>query len=253
MTEYENLLLIAKLAVQEAIKLLAEDMTNHSEEFDFCDDLPREMKAEADRVLEDSILKALRPTKIGILSEETGEYENLREAELHWIVDPLDGTVNFVRGIASCAVSIALWCGNKPIFGVVGECPSGIIWWGGKDFGAFTSDNRLSVSRVANVSQAVLCTGFPSRFDFSSESMDKVIQSFIDFGKVRMLGAASLSIMQVAKGSAEAYLERDIMIWDVAAGLAILEGAGGKFKISPGRFKYSYDIFANNCLIDWEK
>ena len=252
MSKYTHLLVVARRATEEAMKLL-KGMSDHSNRVDFCDEFPREMKASADRVLEDSILKALRPTKIGILSEESGEDENLREAELHWIVDPLDGTVNFVRGIASCAVSIALWRGNKPIFGVGGEYPSGIIWWGGQDFGAFTSDTRLSVSRVTNVSQAVLCTGFPSRFDFSSESMDKVLQPFIDFGKVRMLGAASLSIMQVAKGSAEAYLERDIMIWDVAAGLAILEGAGGKFKISPGRFKYSYDIFANNCLIDWER
>ena len=68
-----------------------------------------------------------------------------------------------------------------------------------------------------------------------------------------MLGAASLSILQVARGSADAYIERDIMIWDVAAALAILQGAGGEFSISPGRFENSHDIFASNCAIELEK
>ena len=73
MTEYENLLSIAKLAVQKAIKMLAE-MTNNRDEFDFCDDLPREMKAEADRAVERVILNILRTTDVKILSEESGEW-----------------------------------------------------------------------------------------------------------------------------------------------------------------------------------
>ena len=80
--------------------------------------------------------------------------------------------------------------------------------------------------------------------------MASAFETFSDFGKVRMLGAASLSIIQVAKGSAEVYIEKDIMIWDVAAALAILQGAGGKFKEFPGRFQNSYNIFASNGLID---
>jgi len=253
MTEYENLLLIAKLAVQEAIKLLAEEMTNHREKFDFCDDLPREMKAEADRVVESVILKILRTTDVKILSEESGEENDTGGSQLRWVVDPIDGTVNFIRMIGPSAVSIGLWEGENPIFGVVGEYPSGVIYWGGHGFGAFADKDSIRVSSVNDSSKAVLCSGFPSRFDFSSKSIEKSFKIYSEFGKVRMLGAASLSILQVARGSADAYIERDIMIWDVAAALAILQGAGGEFSISPGRFDNSHDIFASNCAIELEK
>lgn len=253
MTENENLLLIAKLAVQEAIKLLAEEMTNHREEFDFCDDLPREMKAEADRVVESVILKILRTTDIKILSEESGEENDTVDSQLRWVVDPIDGTVNFIRMIGPSAVSIGLWEGENPIFGVVGEYPSGVIYWGGHGFGAFADKDSIRVSSVNDSSKAILCSGFPSRFDFSSKSIEKSFKIYSEFGKVRMLGAASLSILQVARGSADAYIERDIMIWDVAAALAILQGAGGEFSISPGRFENSHDIFASNCAIELEK
>jgi myo-inositol-1(or 4)-monophosphatase len=252
MSKYADLLTVARRAVEDSMELL-EGMSGHTNEFSYCDEFPREMKATADRVLESSILDALRPTNIGILSEESGEEGSLNGSDLRWIVDPLDGTVNFMRVIAPCAVSIGLWKGEKPIFGVVGEYPSGTIWWGGKEFGAFGNDNSLRVSEVKEIGKAVLCTGFPSRFDFSTKSMAKTLQTLSYFGKVRMLGAASLSIVQVAKGSVEVYLERDIMIWDVAAGLAILEGAGGGYKLSSGKFKYSVDIFASNGLIDWEE
>ena len=250
MSKYIGLLAIAKQASIDALNLL-KGISRDQIKIDFCDEVPREMKASVDGVLEQLILKALRPTKIGILSEEFGEDDNLDTSDLHWIVDPLDGTVNYVRGLGPCAVSIALWKGKIPIFGVVGEYPSGTIWWGGKEIGAFSDTGRLRVSGVKKLSQAVLCTGFPSRFDLSRESMDNTLQNLLDFGKVRMLGAASLSIIKVANGSAEVYSERDIMIWDVAAGLAIVEGAGGRVKMSPGRFTHSYNVIADNCLIDW--
>ena len=252
MTEYENLLSIAKQAVEKAINMLAE-MTNHREEFDFCDDLPREMKAEADLVAESVILNILKTTDIKILSEESGEENDTGVSQLRWVVDPIDGTVNFIRLIGPSAVSVGLWKGEKPIFGVVGEYPSGIIYWGGHGIGAFANKDSIRVSNVKDSSKAVLCSGFPTRNDFASKSIEKSFEIYSQFGKVRMLGAASLSILQVAKGSADAYLERDIMTWDVAAALAILQGAGGEFSISPGQFENSHNVFASNCLIELEK
>ena len=252
MNEYENLLSIAKLAVQEAVKLLP-DMTNHREDYNFSDDLPKEMKSDADNIIESVILNILRTTDIKILSEESGEENEKGSSLLRWVVDPIDGTVNFIRMIGPSAVSIGLWKGQKPIFGVVGEYPSGTIYWGGSEFGAFANKDSISVSNIEDASKAVLCTGFPSRFDFSSKSIEKSFEIYSEFGKVRMLGAASLSILQVAKGSADVYMEKDIMIWDVAAALAILQGAGGEYNISAGRFENSYDIFASNCLIELER
>ena len=123
---------------------------------------------------------------------------------------------------------------------------------GWKSFGSFIEDEPLHVSVIENKSQAVLCTGFPSRFEFSKVSIDSFLNMTSSFGKVRMLGAASLSLLQVANGSADAYLEEDIMIWDVGAGLAIIEGAGGNIKILPGRFQLSQKIIASNGLIQLE-
>jgi myo-inositol-1(or 4)-monophosphatase len=251
MASYERLLTVAQEAARKATQALV-SMDDISLSYTYADDIPREMKSEADFKLEEIILDSLKSTGIPILSEESGDYTNFNNRGLQWLVDPLDGTVNFIRGIAPCAVSIALWLDNKPVFGVISEYPSSRLAWGGSLFGAFIEDSPIHVSAIEDKSQAVLCTGFPSRLEFSKVSVDSFLNMTSSFGKVRMLGAASLSLLQVAKGSADAYLEEDIMIWDVAAGLAIIEGAGGNIKILPGHFQHSQKIIASNGLIQLE-
>jgi len=251
MVNYEHLIVVAKEAAHKATQALV-SMDDISLSYVYDDDLPREMKAEVDFKLEQIILDALKSTEIPILSEESSGFRKINKKGLCWLVDPLDGTVNFIRGIAPCAVSIALWLDNKPVFGVISEYPSLRLAWGGSLFGAFIEDNPIHVSAIEDKSQAVLCTGFPSRLEFSKVSVDSFLNMASSFGKVRMLGAASISLLQVAKGSTDAYFEEDIMIWDVAAGLAIIEGAGGNIKILPGHFQYSQKIIATNGLIQLE-
>jgi myo-inositol-1(or 4)-monophosphatase len=251
MVNYEHLIAVAKEAAGKATQALV-SMDDISLRYKYDDDFPREMKAEVDFKLEEIILDCLKPTGIPILSEESSGHSKFNYKGLYWLVDPLDGTVNFIRGIAPCAVSIALWLNNQPVFGVISEYPSLRLAWGGSLFGAFIDGEPIHVSVIENKSQAVLCTGFPSRLEFSKVSVDSFLNMASSFGKVRMLGAASLSLLQVAKGSADAYLEEDIMIWDIAAGLAIIEGAGGNIKILPGRFQLSQKIIASNGLIQLE-
>jgi myo-inositol-1(or 4)-monophosphatase len=248
MAEYDHLLALAKDAAQKAVKALAEVDTGSSS-YKFADDLPREMKSTADRVLEEIILDCLKPTGLPILSEEAGDLDGTVNIGLRWVVDPLDGTVNFMRGLAPCAVSIALYSGDLPVFGVIGDYPSGKLAWGGRSFGAFIEGCPIHVSTIPDKSKAILCTGFPSRFDFAGASASAFIGLVSSYSKVRMLGAASLSLLQVAKGAADAYAEQDIMIWDVAAGLALIEGAGGHISVSPGRYKNSHNIYASNGLL----
>ena len=246
---YQAELQLAKSVVGES---LAELMRVRPElaSFDYVDNLPREMKAAIDRVLEDIILKRLMPTGIGVLSEEAGIVGEYNAGDLRWVVDPLDGTVNFIRGLAPCAVSISLWHGESPVLGVIGEFPSGKVAWGGPDLGVFLNQQPLRVSALADKEKAVLCTGFPARFDFSGPGMVKFSKRAGSFGKIRMLGAASLSLLQVAKGAAEAYAEQDIMLWDVAAGLALVQGAGGCVFMQAGHFAYSLNVFASNGHIN---
>jgi myo-inositol-1(or 4)-monophosphatase len=104
----------------------------------------------------------------------------------------------------------------------------------------------MHVSGIRDMSRAVLATGFPLLSDVSPES----VQWFLDFAgkfkKVRMLGTAALSLAWVAEGRMDAYFERDIMVWDVAAGAALVRGAGGKCIMRPGRYPMSLDVLAAN-------
>jgi len=239
---------LAIAVVKEALAALA-NFRPESADFEFDEHWPREMKASVDRLLEEIILKCLLPRGIAVLSEEAGTLNGIADDSLRWVVDPLDGTVNFIHSLPSCAVSIALCKGEEPIFGVVGEYPSGKIAWGGKSYGAFLDQKPLRISSVNDKSKAILCTGFPSRFDFSQESIIDFANRVSLFGKVRMLGSASMSLLYVAKGAADAYTEKEIMFWDVAAGLALVQGAGGKTMINHGRFAHSLEVFASNGLI----
>jgi myo-inositol-1(or 4)-monophosphatase len=248
MKPYQAELELACDAADAALKVLA-DLFPKNVEAEFEDHLPKELKAASDRMLEQVILGKLLPTGLDIYSEEVGEIASGNGGELRWIVDPLDGTVNFIRNLAPCSVSIALCMGNTPIFGVLGEFPSGKLAWGGKGFGALYAGLPIRVSSTTDRSRAVICSGFPSRFLMDTEGVYWVKRVLGPFLKVRMLGAASLSLLHVARGAADVYSENDIMIWDVAAGLAILEGAGGSYTMIKGRNSDALEVYASNGLI----
>lgn len=239
---------LARSTANEALHVLAE-LRPEETFFSFDTSLPKELKAASDRILEDVIVSRLRVTGLDILSEESGLIGSGSGDALRWVVDPLDGTVNFIRGLLPCSVSLALCRGNVPVLGVIGEFPSGILAWGGSAQGAFRSDLPIRVSTVAEKQKGVICTGFPSRFEFDAEGTQWIAANLAPFSKVRMLGAASLSLLNVARGAAEVYVERDIMIWDVAAGLAIVQGAGGVFNMTEGRHPDAFDVYASNGLI----
>ena len=245
-----DLLKLSKNAVVHALDKLIELDKKNIKDYQFSDEVPREVKAEADIIIEKILIDKLSISDLSILSEESGLIKSESNSNLRFIIDPIDGTVNFIRGICNCSISVALFDGNTPVFGVLASYPSGTIAWGGKKIGAFIDNLEIKVSSIDNSEKGILCTGFPSRFQFNSESIFKQINLMSEFSKVRMLGSASQSLLQVAQGSAEVYAETDIMVWDVAAGLAIVEGAGGIFSKSPGSCEYALDVIASNGLID---
>lgn len=219
--------------------------------YSHCSDNPKEIKALADQVLEKDILLSLGAAGLPILSEESGYRSSTAKTDYWFIVDPLDGTFNYVKGLGPCAVSIALWHGQKPVFGVIYSLLDQELFWGGKDIGAFSArGKKLSVSRINDKKKASICTGFPARLDASNEkALKKLWDVARPYGKVRMIGSAAISLLHVAKGSADAYAEQNIMLWDVAAGIAIVEGAGGYVHSSPGTTEYSLDVYANNGIL----
>ena len=242
----KKLLELSKDAAQSALSKLVELGENNVKSYSFSSEIPREIKATADVIIEDLILSCLLPTGIDIFSEECGLLKGNKNSTLKFIIDPIDGSVNFVRGILNCSISIALFDGDEAIFGVLASYPDGSITWGGKGVGVFCNNAKLVVSNIDNPEKGVLCTGFPSRFNFDTESILLQIDIMSQFGKTRMLGSASQSLLQVASGGVECYAERNIMLWDVAAGIAIVEGAGGRVRRIPRTSGGELDIIADN-------
>ena len=245
-----DLLKLSKNAVVHALDKLIELDKKNIKDYQFSNEVPREVKAEADIIIEKILIDKLSISDLSILSEESGLIKSESNSNLRFIIDPIDGTVNFIRGICNCSISVALFDGNTPVFGVLASYPSGIIAWGGKGIGAFMGEMPINVSSIKDTKKGVLCTGFPSRFEFNSKTILEQIHLMQSFNKVRMLGSASQSLLLVAQGSVEAYVESKIMIWDVAAGIAIVEGAGGEFRINKQDYNYPIEVIASNNLID---
>lgn len=171
-----------------------------------------------------------------ILGEELGCSEveqRAMERDFYWVVDPLDGTVNYSRGIPFFAVSIGLWHGNDPVFGVVYDVYHRTMYAGRVGAGATKNGQELKVSSVQSRTKAVICTGFPAAHHFQVDQMNNYFKEIFEFQKVRMIGSASLSLALVASGSADAYWEEHIRFWDVAAGLALVKAAGGAISFVP--------------------
>lgn len=251
MPELDALLELSKSVAARAGARLLDSLGQGDKGYVHSREHPREIKAVADTVLEKDILRALASAELPILSEESGHIPGQQQSNYWFIVDPLDGTFNFVKGLGPSAVSIALWEDQKPIFGVIYNLMERQLVWGGPGMGAYADGRGISVSDTSDRSRASICTGFPVRFDLTS---DRAMQDFWrlikPYAKVRMLGSAAASLLQVARGSADVYAEHDIMLWDVAAGLAIVEGAGGRSGLTRTDRTWCYDVFASNAVLN---
>jgi len=206
----------------------------------------REVKIGADKHAEEIVLTAIaRESEFPIISEEAGWARALQRGDRFvWAVDPLDGSVNYLRGYPHCAVSIALLDQGRPVLGVVDcfvmrERFTGVI-----GHGAWLNGEPMRVSAIENPAKGILQTGVPSRA--SDESMTAFEQRLRTWQKVRMIGSAATALAYVAAGRAEAYRESGSMIWDVAAGCALVEAAGGRVRIEGAVLDRPLEVAASN-------
>jgi len=248
--DYASLLETAKkLVADTAHGLLASDRTDLGSVTDrqLGD---REVKLVADKFLERELVRGLSSTGVAILSEETEESHHQSSEGPLWIIDPLDGSYNFSRDLGPSMICVALWDDHQPVFGVLYDLGAKILYWGGARFGAQSSTGPIVVSTENSLLRATLCTGFPSRFPATDAlAIGTYMSEILKFAKVRMIGSAAASLTLVARGSAEAYFERNIMIWDVAAALALVEGAGGSFKLVMTSFHEPLAVLATNSVV----
>lgn len=207
----------------------------------------REVKVVADTFLECMLLEGLAATGIPVLSEETEDSHRQSTDGRLWIVDPLDGSFNFTRRLGPSMICLALWDSGAPVFGVLYDLSAKRLSWGGRGIPSHDDDGPLLVSDEEALSRSAVCTGFPARFPATdTHAIGDYMSHILAFGKVRMIGSAAASLLLVARGAADAYFERQIMVWDVAAGLAIIEGAGGAIDLRMSHFHEPCAVVATN-------
>jgi myo-inositol-1(or 4)-monophosphatase len=180
---------------------------------------------EAERLIKEELLGA-RPT-YGWLGEETGGQDG-QDPTRRWIVDPLDGTTNFLHGMPHWAVSIALEHKGEIVSAVVYDAAKDELFWAEKGAGAWMNDRRMRVSGRREMHEAVFATGIP----FSAKStLPAMLQDLARLmpacAGVRRWGAASLDLAYVAAGRYDGYWERELQAWDIAAGILLVKEAGG--------------------------
>jgi len=221
-------------------------------------DIKLELDVRCQKLIERTVLKAFPAT--AVLGEE-GTIGNLG-GELRWVVDPIDGTVNFAYGIPHACVSIALQRriagdGNgacdptgadfTTVLGVVYDPFCEELWTATAGGPARLNGRKISVSRRTRLREAIVAIGF-AKYKWSMSATLPVFDALIHrVRKVRIMGSAALALTYVASGRMDAYLEGGIRLWDIAAGGLILERAGGDFwhRPLPGR-EFSYALNANN-------
>ncbi|MHA1113841.1 MAG: inositol monophosphatase family protein [Alphaproteobacteria bacterium] len=198
-----------------------------------------DVKLAADRMAETLIVARLgEASPFDIVSEETGHISGSggadADGDLCWLVDPLDGSLNYMRGQPSCCVSIALCRAGDPIVGVIYDFNREELFSGDIDNGAQLNGEPMRVSDIADPAEAVLATGFPSYLDHSEETLSAFVRQVRRYRKVRALGSAALMLAYVGCGRMDAYIERQTALWDVAAGVALVRAAGGRVEMTDG-------------------
>ena len=180
---------------------------------------------EAERIIKEELMGG-RPT-YGWLGEETGGTEG-EDPTRRWIVDPLDGTTNFLHGMPHWAVSIALEHKGEIVAGVVFDPAKDELFWAEKGQGAWMNDRRMRVSGRRVMAEAVFATGVPfgARRGLP-ETLQDLARLMPACAGVRRWGAAALDLAYVAAGRYDGFWERGLNIWDMAAGLVIVREAGG--------------------------
>jgi len=224
---FEAELRLAREAALKAGQYLAGLTTREAES-----SLGRDIKLKADKESEAIILEALRPSSLPVISEETPRLD-AAPAGLHWIVDPLDGSYNFFKGLDElCAVSLALWNDNRPMLGVVYKFLTREFYEGRPGRGAFCNGRAVKASTVKTVEEASVATGFSVKGDYSDAGLARSIMLCRKFKKIRMLGAAALMSAYVGLGRIDVYFEKDILLWDIAAGVAIALAGGAVINLT---------------------
>ncbi len=227
MINYQNITKEVTLLTQQVSQYIADQALTFSSEKIEHKGL-NDLVSYVDKTAEMQLVKGLQvilPEAAFITEENTiAKQDN----DLQWIVDPLDGTTNFMHGLPCYSISIALMHKNELVVGVVHEVNRNECFYAWKDGGAFLNGNPISVSAKLNLHDSLIATGFPYTV---FEEIDDYLTLLKELMKcthgLRRLGSAAVDLAYVAAGRFDAYFEYNLNAWDVAAGCLLVKEAGG--------------------------
>lgn len=192
----------------------------------------KDIKLELDRMCEEILFKKIvAKFEYKAIGEESGYSDNFERDHPYWIIDPIDGSMNFSRKNPICCISVAFWMNNEPIFGVIYDFNRDEMFSGYVGENAWLNDTIIQKKETLPKSKSILATGFPTYMSDDEATLKNFIIQVQTFKKIRMIGSAALSLAYVSCGRFDAYFEENIKIWDVAAGIAINTVVNNKIEL----------------------
>lgn len=210
-----------------------------------------DMVTEIDKKSEEMILKFIKENYLthSILTEETGFHNGSEKSEYEWVIDPIDGTTNFIHGYPFHCISIGLKYKEKTVLGYVYAPQLNTKFFAIKGQGAYKNGKKINVSSESRLEKSVIVTGFPYERAIENPNVIPFNNVVNKVAGIRRSGSAALDICYVAAGNLDAYWEYNVKPWDICAGELILEEASGTVqKIIEG--KHTLFIFGNGKIDD---
>jgi myo-inositol-1(or 4)-monophosphatase len=217
---------------------------------------PGDFVTASDKKVEEILISELQKARpnYSILSEEIGEINN--DKSFRWIIDPIDGTANFLHGIPHFAISIGLEHDKEIICGIIYDPIKDEMFIAEKGNGSYLNNQRLRVSSRSNLKDCIIFTGGPKSV---SKDIDLVLEEYKKFSSkvlipIRKIGSAALDMAYVAAGRCDGFWQRNLNYWDIAAGIIIVKEAGGFINDFKGEQNYieNKTILVNNSKINNE-
>ena len=224
-------------AAEKASKVLIRDF-GELEKLQVSSKGPSDFVTNSDKKVEKIIIEELTKTRknFSIIGEEIGELKN-SDKENYWIIDPIDGTTNFLHGIPHFAISIALRKKEEIISGLIFDPIKNEMFYAEKNNGAFFNNQRIRVSKKKKIEECLFATG-------GKNEINNILNN-------RRSGSAALDMAYVGAGRYDGYFQKDLNIWDIAAGIIIVKEAGGKINdINCSTIKDHQVLAASNAVYE---
>ena len=193
----------------------------------------------AEKIIIDELTKSRK--NYSILSEESGSKEN-KDIDNVWIIDPIDGTINFLHGVPHFAISIALKSNNEIVSGLIYDPIKDEMFYAEKNNGAYFNNKRIRVSKRKKIEDCLFASG-----EIDNENIKQKTNAKL---KTRKSGSAALDMAYVASGRYDGYFQKNLNLWDIAAGIIIVKEAGGQVNDLNLKQNNNIDIIASSSSIN---